>query len=91
MGGGRIAAAAGDEEAAIRFLSEACREFAERGIWYDAALVSLELAAVHAEAGRTAEVKLLARHLVPIFRAQDVHREALRRSPSFGKPRSVKR
>jgi hypothetical protein len=43
----------------------------------DAALVSLELAALHAEAGRTAEVKELAREMVAIFKAQKVHREAL--------------
>lgn len=74
---GRIAAAAGDEEGAIRLLSEVFRQFVDRRIWYDAALASLELAAVYTHAGRTADVKLLARHLVPIFQAQDVHREAL--------------
>jgi hypothetical protein len=44
---------------------------------FDTALVSLELAALHAEEGRTAEVKELARGIVHVFKAQEVHREAL--------------
>jgi len=52
-------------------------EFATRGLGYDTALVSLELAFFYTSEGRTDEVKTLARHMVPIFQSQDVHREAL--------------
>lgn len=44
---------------------------------FDAALVSLELAVLHLDEGRTAEVKQLAEEMVVIFHTQDVHREAL--------------
>lgn len=43
---------------------------------YDTALVTLEMTVV-VKAGRHAEVKSLARHMVPIFQSQEVHREAL--------------
>jgi hypothetical protein len=45
---------------------------------YDVALVTLELAEVHAALGRTAEVKALARHSAPLFAGQGVPREAQR-------------
>ena len=51
-------------------------EFASRSLSYDTALVSLELASLYAEEGAHGQVKNLARHMVPIFQAQDVHREA---------------
>ncbi len=51
-------------------------EFVERGIAYDAALASLDLAAVYAQQGRTGEMKELAEEMLPIFRSRDVHREA---------------
>jgi tetratricopeptide (TPR) repeat protein len=44
---------------------------------YDTALVSLDLASLYAEQGRTAELKALAEAIVPIFSAQGIHREAL--------------
>jgi hypothetical protein len=40
-------------------------------------LVSLELSRLYATQGRTEEVKSLARHMVPIFQSQEIHREAL--------------
>jgi transcriptional regulator with XRE-family HTH domain/tetratricopeptide (TPR) repeat protein len=52
--------------------------FAEQGIAYDAALVTLELAELHAALGQTAEVKRLARESAPIFHQEGVHREAQR-------------
>jgi hypothetical protein len=74
---GRIAAGLGQIETAIQ-LFEACRlEFAGRAMAYDAALVTLELTALHAQAGRTAEVKRLSMEVAGIFRAQKVPREAL--------------
>lgn len=74
---GRIAAGVGDIEAAIEALSHVRGAFVSRGMHYDAALAALELAVLYLEAGRTGEVKVLARHMVPIFQAREVHREAL--------------
>lgn len=55
---------------------KAHRRFIELGIAYDAALVSLELAVLYLETGRTAEVKELAAEMLPIFRSRQIHREA---------------
>lgn len=43
---------------------------------YEAALVSLELSALFARQGRTAEIKQLAAEMVPIFSSREIHREA---------------
>lgn len=74
---GRIAAGLGDVEGARTALSDAQREFLGQDIAYDAALVSLELATLLLQQGRTADVRQLAREMIPIFQSQDVHREAL--------------
>ncbi|HEV7519261.1 MAG TPA: hypothetical protein VGR07_23475, partial [Thermoanaerobaculia bacterium] len=42
-----------------------------------AALVSLDLAVLYANEGRTQELKRLAAELMPIFESRDVHREAI--------------
>lgn len=73
----RIAAGLGHTEAAIQLFQRVRQDFAEQGIAYDAALVTLHLTAVYAKEGRTAEVKRLSAEVVGIFRAQDVSREAL--------------
>jgi tetratricopeptide (TPR) repeat protein len=74
---GRVAAGLGRAEEAREALSQVRAGFAARGIAYDAALATLELAVLHLEQGRTREVKVLARQMAPIFKAQGVHREAL--------------
>lgn len=74
---GRIAAARGDLEVAERILAEVQEGFLAAGSGLDAALVSLELALVYAREDRTEDLKALAGKIVPIFHAQDVHREAL--------------
>jgi transcriptional regulator with XRE-family HTH domain len=74
---GRIAAGLGRTGEAITLLSRARGGFASSGILYDTALVTLELAVLHVEEGQTAQVKALARQTAPIFRNQDVPREAL--------------
>ena len=74
---GRLAAGLGHVEEAIEALRLVRADFTNRGIAYDAALVTLELAALLAAQGRTREVKDLARHSAPLFKAQGVHREAL--------------
>lgn len=61
-------------EAAYR---EVRRAFIERDLGYDAALVSLDLAALYAAEDRPADVKALAEEMLPIFRSRDVHREAM--------------
>jgi transcriptional regulator with XRE-family HTH domain len=67
---GRIAAGLGEVGRGAELLSKVRGELASRGIAYDTALVTLELAVLYAGEGRTAEVKALARHLVPMFRNQ---------------------
>lgn len=74
---GRIAAGLGRTAEAIQLFQTVRREFAERGIAYDAALVTLALTAVYAKEGCTAEVKKLSLEVAEIFRSQDVPREAL--------------
>jgi len=74
---GRVAARLGRHEKAFGALSRVREEFISRGIAYDAALASLELAVLYLEQRRPEEVKLLARQMAPIFQAQGVHREAL--------------
>ena len=64
-------------EEATASLEQVRGEFTAREIAYDAALVSLELAVLYLEDGRTAEVRILARQMLWIFKSQGVHREAL--------------
>jgi tetratricopeptide (TPR) repeat protein len=74
---GRVAAGLGRATEPVEAFSQVRAGFAGEGIAYDAALVTLELAVVYLERGRTREVKTLARQMAPIFKAQGVHREAL--------------
>jgi tetratricopeptide (TPR) repeat protein len=74
---GRIAAGFGRAAEALAGLEEARTTFLRHEIAYDAALVTLEMAVLHLEAGRTAEVKKLVREMAPVFESQKVHREAL--------------
>jgi tetratricopeptide (TPR) repeat protein len=74
---GRCAAGLGRTEEALVALSQVREDFTSRGIAYDAALATLELAVLYLEQGRTGEVRRLARQMTPIFKAQGVHREAL--------------
>ena len=74
---GRIAAGQGDRKHAITIFSQVQDEFLCCGLVQDGALVSLELAVLYLEMGRTSEVRILARRMAPIFKAQGVHREVL--------------
>jgi len=74
---GKIRLGLGQLEAAEERLTWAQRGFVAQEIAYDAALVSLDLAAVYAEQGRTGDLKELAAHMLPIFQSRDIHREAL--------------
>lgn len=73
----RIAAGLGEDDDARAAFREARQGFLDQGIAYDAALVSLEFAVVLLQTGRTEEVRELAREMIPIFQAQEIHREAL--------------
>lgn len=73
----RIAAARNDARTAEVGLHEVRAHFLQRGMAYDAALVSLDLALIFARQHRTAEIKELARELIPVFESQNVRREVL--------------
>jgi len=72
----RLAKAEGSFESAESIYRAAQEGFLREGIGYNAALVALDLAALFAEQGRTGELKRLAEEIVPVFEAQDIHREA---------------
>jgi tetratricopeptide (TPR) repeat protein len=74
---GRIAAGVGRTDDAIGLFQAMRQEFARHGLAYDAALVTLDLTALHARAGALAEVKALSLEMAGVFQAQDVPREAL--------------
>jgi len=74
---GDIAAGLGDLAAAERAYVETRDGFVAQGIGYDAAMVSLDLAVFYLRQGRRAEVRRIAEEMIPLFQAQDVHREAL--------------
>jgi transcriptional regulator with XRE-family HTH domain len=74
----RVSAGLGHIDEAVAGFERVAAGFERQGIAYDAALVTLELAELHAAIGRTAEVRALARSSAPIFRQQGVHREARR-------------
>jgi hypothetical protein len=73
----RIDAGLGDRETARAGLVEVRHEFLAREMSYDAALVSLELALLSIEDGRTAEVKELAQEMTFLFQSLDVQPEFL--------------
>lgn len=74
---GRIALGLGRLDEAEPALREARDAFVERGIGFDAALVSLDLAAVYARRGEPGEVKRFAAEMLPIFESRDLHTEAV--------------
>jgi len=74
---GRIALGLGRTTAAEETFREVQRDFLGRGMGYDGALVSLDLAILYARERRNSELKRLAVEMAPIFESRDVHREAL--------------
>jgi tetratricopeptide (TPR) repeat protein len=75
--GGMISAGLGRPQAAEEAFVEARDALVERGMGFAAAMVSMDLAALYLRAGRMKEVRSLAESMIPIFQAQDIHREAL--------------
>lgn len=74
---GMIAAGIGHEEEAEAALLATRDGFIEKALGFDAAMVSMDLAALYLRAGRVGEVRSLAESMIPIFQSQDIHREAL--------------
>lgn len=74
---GRLAAEAGRLGEAVNLLELVRHTFITQGIGYDTALVTLELATLHARAGEPERVKALAREMLPLFESQAIHREAV--------------
>ena len=74
---GKIERGLGQRAQAEALWSAARDGFVEEGIPYDAALVSLDLAALYAEKGATEELKRLAQEMLVIFNSHHIHREAL--------------
>ncbi|HXU44311.1 MAG TPA: hypothetical protein VN783_02190 [Thermoanaerobaculia bacterium] len=74
---GRLFAAQGLPSEALERLSEVQRQLAGFKLPCDAAIVALEMAILHLEAGRTREVRVLAEEVVPVFEVEAIERERL--------------
>lgn len=74
---GKILQGLGQNTQAEVLLLAARDGFIGEDIPYDTALISLELAVLYAGQGRTAELRRLAREMVPVFASRNIHREAL--------------
>jgi hypothetical protein len=73
----RLAGGEGRIEEAIAGLERVRQDFTARGLPYDAALASLDLALLWLKVGRSREVLEIARAMTWIFQAQGISREAL--------------
>ncbi|MFW6175550.1 MAG: helix-turn-helix domain-containing protein, partial [Acidobacteriota bacterium] len=74
---GRIYAALDDGDVAVAALEDACNLAAERDLAYETASIILDLAVLHLEAGRPAEVRKLTERLAPVFQSRKLHGFAL--------------
>jgi tetratricopeptide (TPR) repeat protein len=74
---GKVAAGVGRSAEAQAAFEQVRQDFTALELSYDCALVSLEMALLHLERGRTTEVRALVEEMVWIFQSQGVHREAL--------------
>jgi len=74
---GKIAFGLGRTAEAEAVLRHVQAELLSKGMGYDTALVSLDLAILYIQEKRTSELKRLAVEIMPIFEARNVHREAL--------------
>lgn len=75
--GARLLWSQGETQSAERELLEVRSRFEERDEAYDFALVTLDLAMLYLEQGRTAEVRQLAEEMIPIFTSRRIHQHAL--------------
>jgi tetratricopeptide (TPR) repeat protein len=74
---GLILARTGRTEESIEKLTRIRRLFLEEEQAYDTAQVTLDLSGILLEAGETQKVKRLVQEMYPVFRSQDVHRQAI--------------
>jgi tetratricopeptide (TPR) repeat protein len=74
---GKIYDVLGFPAEAERSLIDARQGFLDLKAELNAAAVSLDLAVLYTAQGRAAEVRRLAEEILPIFRARDLHREAI--------------
>jgi tetratricopeptide (TPR) repeat protein len=74
---GRIDAQLGKDDRAEETLLHVREELREADQAYDVALVSLDLAALWLQQGRTAEIQELVDEMITIFRSRSIQREAL--------------
>jgi tetratricopeptide (TPR) repeat protein/transcriptional regulator with XRE-family HTH domain len=72
-----LAAGLGRRDEALSGLDEVRQGFEKDELAYDYALASLDAALLYREEDRFAEIKILADEILVIFKAQNVHREAL--------------
>lgn len=72
---GLLCKSLGQNELALEVLKQVREGFVAAGIGYDVALVSLDLAALYLDSGRTNEVRELAAESVPLFASRGVQRE----------------
>lgn len=74
---GKIHGSLGFVDKAEECLAEARQGFIRLGIGFSAAAVSLDLAALYAGQGRSAEIRRLSAEMLLIFRSRDLHQEAV--------------
>ncbi len=74
---GKIAQSSGRLSEAEGHLLAVGAALGDQGLVYDAALLALDLAGVYARQGCTEKVRELAAEMLPAFKSQEVHREAL--------------
>ncbi|MES1245423.1 MAG: helix-turn-helix transcriptional regulator [Acidobacteriota bacterium] len=72
-----LASGLGRHAEALAALAEVRQSFEKERLAYDYALASLDAALLYREENRFAEIKALADEMLVIFKAQNVHREAL--------------
>ena len=75
--GARVAHSLGDVRRAERELLEVRRRYQEHEEPYNFAQVSLDLAILYMEQGRTSEVRTIAQEMLPIFTSRRIHQHAL--------------
>jgi tetratricopeptide (TPR) repeat protein len=75
---GRLQRGLGRRAVARFYLEQAAGQFEAKERWYDVALARTELAGLHLEEGRTAEVKAVTPALAAAFEVEGVHTEALK-------------
>jgi tetratricopeptide (TPR) repeat protein len=72
----RIAHRSGRWPEAEHRLGRLLQRFAACGLGYEAALVMLDLASLHLEQGKRAEIRRLAEDVLPVVLSLDIHRQA---------------